>query len=183
MARIGILVRRGDGGLAEELLARFDAALSLLLSGDLGGGGGGGGEQPRGHIETTTTSDGRIETPYGPAPRALSDAIKAHWPRVVWTDAARVSYHESGWKHDAERNTLWRAGGVCGVQFYDPDLGQNVWTEDSVGYFQINVCSHGFDAEYWRDADNNARAGYDLYHSRGDKWTDWYLTAQKLGLL
>ena len=138
------------------------------------------GPQPHGHVPTEV-DNGRIVTPFGLAPSDLSDALRKYWPESLWTDAARVAYPESaGWKRNAERNTLAQAGGRCNVPIGYIN-GVRIVSEDSVGYFQINVCSHGHDREYWLDVDNNVRGAYEIYRSEG--WGAWQFTARSLGLI
>lgn len=144
----------------------------------------GDGDFPRGHIETAVTPDGRLDVPEGVAPRDLSQAILMHFPYDVAGDAARVSYHESsGWKYDAELNTLDRAGGVCNVRYYLDPPGIWAQTEQSVGYFQINICAHGGTREHWQNVGHNVRKASELYRAAGNSWRDWVYTATRLGLL
>lgn len=139
------------------------------------------GPLPRGHMETRLTDDGLILTPEGSPSRDVSVVIQKYFPHRVWTDAARVSYHEAHWSNTAERNTLAQAGGRCGVPIGTLPDGTRIVSEQSVGLYQINVCSHGHDRDYWRDADNNVSFAAALYAVNG--WRDWVYTANKLGLL
>lgn len=132
-----------------------------------------------GHMQTRVEHE-RIWTPEGLAPRDLSAAIMDAFPYDVWTDAARVSYHESGWRFDAELNTLDRGGGRCGVRYWFSDEVGWATTEQSVGYFQINVCAHGHDRAYWQNARNNVNKAGALFASEG--WSPWRVTARRLGL-
>lgn len=133
-----------------------------------------------GHMETEV-EDGRIVTPYGKAPPGLSQGIMSFWPYDVWTDAARLSYLESGWRYDAVNNTLWRANGQCNQRYYLDPPGIWAQTEHSVGYFQINICAHGHDEDYWKLPDHNCSKAADLYNQSG--WQPWSYSAGQLGLL
>lgn len=176
-----LMFKRGEHPSQSALAALV--ALLQQLAGEIGGEHGEPGQPTgRGHIPTVVGDDGRIQTPDGLAPRDLSDAIKRYWPESIWTDAARVAYIESaGWNRTAERNTLDRAGGRCNVPIGTLSDGTPIVSEQSVGYYQINVCAHGHDRDYWTDADNNVRYARRLYDESG--WHPWTVTAKKLGLL
>lgn len=178
--KIGLFVLNDDTDGVAGLRALLSQALDMLRDA-VGDGGGGGGTTAPGHIATVVDGDGRIVVPEGTTPKALSDAILAHWPHDIAGDAARVSYHESSWDAHATNDTRHLAGGQCGQRYWLAAINGWASTEYSVGYFQINICSHGGDAEYWYDADNNARKGAELYAARGN-WGDWVITGTKLGL-
>ena len=181
MANIPLLVFRAGQRPSQDALAELAAALAHLVEiiggeSELPPTGPGQGPAP-----PVVGHDGRISTEFGLAPQDLSDAIRAYWPEDKWIDAARVSYIESaGWNRRAERNTLDRAGGRCNVPIGSIN-GVRIVSEQSVGYFQINVCAHGHDRDYWQDADNNVRYARRLYDQSG--WAPWELTARRLGLL
>lgn len=180
--KVGIFLLSDKAGNLQELRDELRAALALL--GDVvNEPPTGTGEYPTGHIDTQTDNQGRITVPEGTVPAQLSDAIKKYFPRDVWGDAARISYHESSWKHDATNDTRGLAGGLCGQRYWLASAGIYASTEYSVGYFQINICAHGEDAEHWYDADNNVQKAAELYEAAGNKWTDWAYTAGQLGLL
>ena len=103
------------------------------------------------------------------------------FPYDVWTDAARVSHEESGWNTFAELNTLARGGGRCGVRYWFSDEVGWATTEQSVGYFQINVCAHGESRDHWTNARHNVNKAGALYAAQG--WSPWTVTARRLGLL
>lgn len=178
--KIGLFLLSDSNEGTDGLRALLQEALGMLRDA-VGNGGGGGGENAAGHIQTVVTDDGRIVIPEGTTPPALSRAILQYWPREIAGDAARVSYHESSWKSDATNDTRHLAGGLCGQRYWLPAINGWASTEYSVGYFQINICSHGGDAEHWYDADNNVRKAYELYSARGN-WGDWVITGTKLGL-
>lgn len=134
----------------------------------------------RGHMETVV-ADGLIVTPYGPVPRSVSEAIMGHFPREVWTDAGRVAHGESGWRYNAIRSTLDRAGGRCGVLLGYLPNGMAYYSEESVGIFQINRCSHGGTKEYWEDIETNVKKAGQLYAEKG--WYPWIATATTLELI
>lgn len=179
--RIGLFIRseRSESRAPQlEMLAELVHAIAAYFG---NGGTTGPGPTRKGHVPTVLTEDGRIRTPEGDVPQRLSQAIQGNFPYDVWTDAARVSFYESSWKADATNDTRWRASGRCGERYWYSDEVGWAQTEYSVGYFQINICAHGHDAEYWYDADNNARKGGELYAASG--WNDWKVTGRKLGLL
>lgn len=140
-----------------------------------------GGEMPTGHLDTRLTADDLIWAPEGTPSREVSDAIRRWFPRAVWTDAARVAYYESHWNPTAERNTLDQAGGRCNVPIGTLPDGTRIISEQSVGIFQINVCAHGHNRDYWRDVDTNVAKASGLYSDQG--WKPWTWTASHLDLL
>lgn len=131
-------------------------------------------------VSPPDTTPGDITVPEGTPPAVLVDAVKRYFPQSQWRNALRVSYHEStGWNPRAELNTL--NIGPCGTRYYLPSIGGYAQTEDSVGYFQINICAHGGTREFWYDADNNVSKAAQLYAASG--WQPWTITAGRLGLL
>lgn len=180
--RAGLLVLRANVDRLPGLMAELQAWLALLGVGTEPSEPGPAIAPGVGHVQTELSEDGRILAGGSPAPRDLSDAIKRYFPEDVWTDAARVSYIESaGWQRKAERNTLDQAGGRCNVPLPPLPDGTHIVSEQSVGYFQINVCAHGGDREYWWDADNNVRKAVELYRESG--WRPWIHTARQLKLV
>jgi hypothetical protein len=119
-------------------------------------------------------------TPFGQPPAELSNAIKrSSFPIGQWVNAASISYLESQWDPRNETNNL--SLGPCGTRYRLPS---GIWaqTEDSVGYFQINICAwHGTSA-YWYDADHNVGKAYDIWLQDGGWSRDWKISTQKLGL-
>lgn len=180
--RFGLLLLSTRGLDVEGMRADIRAALELLGRGHYERPTE-PGELPSGHTQTAVTSDGRIVVPEGTAPQGLSEAIRRYFPKDVWGDAARVSFYESGWKHDAALDTRHLAGGQCGARYWNEAAGMWATTEYSIGYFQINSCAHGGGREQWEDTDNNVRKAAELYHAAGDTWRDWLYTANHLGLL
>lgn len=134
-------------------------------------GPGGGGDDGQGHIVV----------PEGNAPIAFSTAVRKYFPRDQWVNAARVSYYESGWRSNATNDTRWRANGQCSVRYWLESAGIWALTEYSVGYFQINICAHGGDADHWSDVDNNVKKAGELFRASG--WHPWAYTAGRLGLI
>jgi hypothetical protein len=180
--RIGLFVLTDDASDTSGLRGLLQQALAMLGEVHVTPPGG-TGTFPTGHVATTTDGSGRVTCAEGTAPKELSDAIRNHFPQEVWSDAARISYYESSWKHDATNDTRHLAGGLCGQRYWLASAGIWASTEYSVGYFQINICAHGQDAEYWYDADHNVSKAADLYAARGNAWDDWAYTAGRLGLL
>lgn len=180
-SKIGIQVYKTGGRRHLEALASFAAAVQALLA--LHGTIPTEPAPPvgHGHYLTQTNADGRIVVPEGVPPGELNDAIQQFFPRDTWGDAARVSFYEAAWSATAERNTLDRAGGRCNVPIGVLPDGTRIISEDSVGYYQINVCAHGHDRAYWQDARNNVSYAASLYRANG--WRDWVYTATRLGLL
>lgn len=180
--RVGLLVLRKNRDRMSGLVAELQAWLAFLGAGTEPTEPGPTINPGAGHVQTTLATDGRITAGGAPTPQDLSDAIKRHFPEDIWTDAARVSYIESaGWQRTAERNTLDQAGGRCNVRLPDLPDGTHIVSEQSVGYFQINVCAHGHDRDYWRDAENNVAKAAELYRASG--WSPWIHTARQLHLL
>lgn len=177
-----ILLLKRDHPDFRELIARFIRLMQVIGSAPPAPAPPPVTHPPgRGHMDTRVDGD-RIWTPEGHAPIILSGEIMNWWPYEVWTDAARVSFYESaGWKSEATNDTRYRAGGQCGVRYYLDPPGIWAQTEYSVGYFQINICAHGHDFNYWRDARNNARYAAQLYAAGG--WQPWTYTATRLGLI
>jgi hypothetical protein len=103
------------------------------------------------------------------------------WDQELWTDAARVARWESSWKFDAVLDTRDRVDGTCGKRYWFSDEVGWATTEFSVGYFQINVCAHGGDFDYWIMPDHNAAKAAQLYNQSG--WRPWVVTATRLGLI
>lgn len=178
--RLGLFALNNGASRHADLIATMRAILEQMSGSPAPNPEPPTGGMPTGHMPTQLTSDGLILTPEGTPDRDVSDAIRTWFPREVWTDAARVSYHEARWDTTAERNTLAQAGGRCGVPIGTLDDGTPIVSEQSVGLYQINVCAHGHDREYWRDIMHNVAYASGLYQRNG--WRDWVATAKKLGL-
>lgn len=179
--KIGLFLLRGGGDRMQAQLAQMRAIFEAILP-ELDGGTHEPEPGPTEGVRPSPIGAGeRIRVPEGLAPADLSDALRRYWPESAWITAARVSYYESGWRTDAERNTLARAGGRCNVPIGYLSDGTPIVSEQSVGYFQINVCAHGHDRDYWANADNNVGYARRLYDARG--WRDWQVTGRRLGLL
>lgn len=165
----------------QEWRAELAAILQLLggIHGDAPTNPSPGGV---GHTPTTLDGAGNIITPIGTVPADVSEAIKSYWPREVWSDAGLVSGYEShGWDRRAIRDTLHLAAGRCNVPIGRLADGTPIVSEQSVGLFQINVCSHGHDVRYWEDIENNVRYAASLYARSG--WYPWVWTATHFGLI
>lgn len=179
--RVGIFVLRNRQSEWADWLSQLRDILGAI--GDRVGDGEQQGYEPRGHYQTRVDGSGRISVPEGVAPTDVSAAIREYWPRELWGDAARVAYHESnGWNAEAMRSTLDRAGGACNVFLGYLDDGSAYYSEESVGIFQINRCSHGGSREDWYDINHNVRKAWELYRDSGD-WSPWIYTASHLGLM
>jgi hypothetical protein len=179
--KLGLQVRKTGSDRLTAQWALVEAGIRAIIA-SIGVDPGVPTQRPpgHGHMETSV-QNGRVLTEFGLAPADLSDAIQRYWPRELWSDAARVAYPESaGWNANAERNTLDQAGGRCNVPI-GYIRGVQIVSEDSVGYYQINVCAWGHTREYWLDVDNNVRGAYAIYQQQG--WNAWHFTAQTLGLL
>lgn len=182
MARkLGLYALKAGADRHQGLVAEVQALLALL--------GVSPGETPSeepGQEPAPIPSPGlpptgeRIVTEFGSPPEDLDRAIRQYWPATEWKNAARMAHEESGWRNDAERNTLARAGGRCNVPIGTLPDGTPIVSEQSVGYFQINVCAHKHDRAYWIDTDNNVSYAAQLYREGG--WGAWRVSARKLGL-
>lgn len=124
---------------------------------------------------------GEIRTRFGVPPSDVESAIMTYWPQRLWVSAAEISNAESSWSNAATNDTRSRGGGQCGVRYYLASAGIWAYTELSLGIFQINMCAHGGSESEWRDPNNNARKGYELYLANGD-FSAWAYSARKLGL-
>lgn len=115
-------------------------------------------------------------------PAELWVAIQEFWPESEWLNGVSVSRLESGFDAFALDDTATPAGG-CGVQIGERD-GVRITSERSVGYFQINSCNFP-DWEWQRlyNARHNAGTAHSLYDNAGGRWSPWFFTATKLGLL
>lgn len=115
------------------------------------------------------------------APEEIAGPIREFWPESEWDNAASISFLESGWKWDARNDTTRRGAVPCGTVIATVG-GVPITAEDSLGYFQINVCNYsGWDPGTLYNARQNAGTAHALWSDRG--WQPWYFSARKLGLL
>lgn len=116
------------------------------------------------------------------APTELQDGIREFWPESEWENAAAISRLESGWDAFALDDTASEAGG-CGRFLYTRD-GVAVYSERSVGYFQINSCNFpGWEWARLYNARHNCGTAHALWDAAGQRWSPWYFSAHQLGLL
>lgn len=180
--RVALWTLKHGTDRGSDLLAEAQALLQALLGADPTEPVEPPEEPPSPLPPGVVPGQGGIVVPEGTAPDDLSDAIRAYFPSSEWANAARVSWYESAhWNRTAERNTLDRAGGKCGVPIGRLPNGDVYYSEQSVGYFQINVCSHGHDRAYWQDANNNVRKAGELW--KASRWRDWLETGKRLHLV
>ena len=118
-------------------------------------------------------------TSYSDAPAELQVAIAEFWPVSEFDNAASISQLESGWDAFALNDTAADYG--CGVLIATRG-GVPVYSERSVGYFQINSCNFP-DWEWQRlyNARHNAGTAHMLWEAFG--WRPWFFSASRLGLL
>lgn len=116
------------------------------------------------------------------APDELQAAIREFWPSEEWDHAASISFLESSWNAFALNDTATSAGG-CG-RYLREQNGVRIFSERSVGYFQINACNFP-DWEWQRlyNARHNAGTAHMLWNQTGGSWRPWYFSAIKLGLI
>lgn len=116
------------------------------------------------------------------APAELQLAIRTFWPAEEWDNAASIAKLESGWDAFALDDTASAAGG-CG-RYLRTQNGVRVFSERSVGYFQINACN--FREWEWQrlyNAMHNAGTAHMLWDNAGQGWRPWYFSATQLGLI
>ena len=116
-------------------------------------------------------------------PDELWVGIAEFWPRGEWVNAANIARLESGWDAFAVHDTR-NSDHPCG-SFLTVVDGIRVFAELSVGYFQVNVCNLPPEWEWQRlyNARHNAGTAHMLWDRAGGKWTPWWFSAAKLGLL
>ena len=116
------------------------------------------------------------------APDELRVSIWHFWPQAEWNNAAAIAQLESGFDAFADNNTT-NSAQPCGTEIATVG-GVAIYAEHSVGYFQINVCNYP-DWVWQRlwNAYQNAGTAHALWDSAGQKWTPWYESATKLGLI
>lgn len=116
------------------------------------------------------------------APIELQAGIMEFWPESEWDNAAGIAKLESNFDAFAVADTATANGG-CGVPIGQRD-GVSVVSERSVGYFQINACNFP-DWEWQRfyNARHNCGTAHQLWDNAGQRWTPWFFSAKKLGLI
>lgn len=115
-------------------------------------------------------------------PEELRLAIEEFWPESEWDNASAIAWEESRWDAFALDDTATAAGG-CGRYLREQD-GVSIFSERSVGYFQINACN--FPTWEWQrlyNARHNAGTAHLLWENAGQSWRPWYFSATRLGLL
>ena len=123
-------------------------------------------------------------TPLKPqdCPAELWAAITEFWPESEWINAANVARLESAFNAFAIANTVDEQH-PCGAYIGERN-GVRISAERSVGYFQLNSCNFP-DWEWQRfyNARHNAGTAHLLWADAGGKWSPWYFSATKLGLI
>lgn len=115
-------------------------------------------------------------------PWELQAVIPEFWPDSEYDNAARIAFLESGLNAFALADTT-DANHPCGAYLKTVN-GVRITAERSVGYFQINSCNEP--AFEWRklyNAHYNAEKAFALWQEAGGKWSPWYFSATRLGLI
>lgn len=114
-------------------------------------------------------------------PPELRVAIQGFWPEEEWEHAAAISNLESGWRLNARAYVTQDQ--VNDWNRLHPDDIRSV--EDSRGPFQVNIYAHP-----WADAGRlltdwayASWAGRVVWLRAGGRWSPWFYSAKKLGLL
>lgn len=116
------------------------------------------------------------------APEELQHVIAEFWPEEEWDNAASIAKLESDWDAFALDDTATQAGG-CDVWLRSQG-GVQIYSERSVGYFQINACAFpDWEWERLYNARHNAGTAHMLWEQAGKSWSPWYFSARKLGLI
>jgi hypothetical protein len=116
------------------------------------------------------------------APMELQEGIVEFWPPEERENAANISWLESGWRWDAENNTVTDSA-PCGTPIGTVG-GVQVFSEHSIGYFQINACNFPkWNPCHLFNARQNCGTAHALWEQAGGKWTPWFLSAKALGLI
>jgi len=116
------------------------------------------------------------------APEELMVCIREFWSENEWENAANIAQLESGFDAFAKLDTS-DGGRLCGKVIEQRD-GVNVTGELSVGYFQINSCNFpGWEWQRFYNARHNAGTAHMLWEQAGKRWSPWYFSAKRLGLL
>jgi len=114
------------------------------------------------------------------APYELADAVREFWDQSEWDNAVSISHLESNWNAFAVDDTRTPAL-PCGSFLRSVD-GVDVFTELSVGFFQINACNFpGWEWQRFYNARHNAGTAHLLWTFNG--WKSWYFSAKQLGLI
>ena len=125
---------------------------------------------------------GTVVNTLADAPLELQVAIQEFWPESEWDNAANIARLESGFDAFALADTATAVGG-CGVPIGERD-GVPVSSERSVGYFQINSCNFpDWQWPWFYNARHNAGTAHQLWDNAGQRWTPWFFSARKLGLI
>lgn len=114
------------------------------------------------------------------APDDLAYEIKRYtdWN---WDEAASISKLESGWRWDAELDTTEGGAIPCGTVIGELD-GVLITAERSLSYFQINTCEFpDWNVDQLWNTKQNVGTAHMLWNQR--RWSPWYLSARKLGLV
>lgn len=115
-------------------------------------------------------------------PQELWVAITEFWPESEWINAANIARLESSFDAFALNDTATPNGG-CGVEIGRRN-GVRILSERSIGYFQINSCNFpDWNPCHFYNARHNAGTAHDLWDNAGEKWTPWFFSATKLGLI
>lgn len=115
------------------------------------------------------------------APQELQDSIREFFPESAWSEAASISFLESGWRWDAEADTTNRGAIPCGTVIGSRG-GVSITAERSIGWFQINTCNYpDWNPGHFYNTRQNVGTAHALWTDRG--WQPWFFSAQELGLL
>jgi len=116
------------------------------------------------------------------APDELRVAVEEFWPSSEWENALAIAQLESGWDAFA-LNDSTDAEHPCGTVIGTRE-GVTITAERSIGYFQVNSCNFpGWEWQRLYNARHNAGTAHLLWDNAGQRWSPWYFSAKKLGLL
>ena len=116
------------------------------------------------------------------APIELQVSIQKYFPESEWDNASAIAFLESGFNAFAQNNTT-DADHPCGSSLGYRD-GVAISAENSLGYFQINMCNYPDANPYTQwNADNAAGTAHMLWDNAGRRWSPWYFSAKQLGLI
>lgn len=117
------------------------------------------------------------------APLELQVSIQEFWPQNEWDNAASIARLESNFDAFAILDST-DSEHPCGARLATAFDGTLITAERSIGYFQINACN--FPEWEWQrlyNARHNAGTAHLLWVQAGGKWTPWFFSARKLGLI
>jgi len=115
-------------------------------------------------------------------PDELRVAVEEFWPASEWENALAIAQLESGWDAFA-LNDSTDAEHPCGSVIGSRD-GVTITAERSIGYYQVNSCNFpGWEWQRLYNARHNAGTAHLLWDNAGQRWSPWYFSAKKLGLL